>query len=137
VLGPLGAIATQQLGATAVGTVVDQLELQTRRAFGLDVFNITPAPLPPELAVQGYLHVFRGAQFEAGKYLTNRWFIASQGRTAAVVPGLQLQYRTPNGFEWLTSWEPRYLAGTPGLTTPQSPATAREFGFYLQGLRRF
>jgi translocation and assembly module TamB len=137
VLGPLGAIATQQLGATAVGTVVDQLELQTRQAFGLDVFNITPAPLPPELAVQGYLNVFRGAQFEAGRYLTNRWFVAGQGRTAAVLPGLQVQYRTPNGFEWLTSWEPRYLAGPPSLTTSQTPATTRELGLFLQWLRRF
>jgi translocation and assembly module TamB len=137
VLGPLGAMATQQLGATAVGTVVDQLELQTRQAFGLDVFNITPAPIPPELAVQGYLNVFRGAQFEAGKYLTNRWFVAGQGRTAAVLPGLQVQYRTSGGFEWLTSWEPRYLAGPPSLTASQAPATTREFGFFLQWLRRF
>lgn len=137
VLGPLGAIATQQLGATAVGTVVDQLELQTRQAFGLDVFNITPAPLPPELAVQGYLNVFRGAQFEAGKYLTNRWFVAGRGRTAAVLPGMQVQYRMQNGFEWLTSWEPRYLASPPTLTTSQDPATTRELGVFLQWLRRF
>ncbi|HET8656852.1 MAG TPA: translocation/assembly module TamB domain-containing protein [Longimicrobiaceae bacterium] len=137
VLGPLGAIATQQLGATAVGIVVDQMELQTRQAFGLDVFNITPAPLPPELALQGYLNVFRGAQFEAGKYLTNRWYLAGKGRTAAVLPGLQLQYRTPNGFEWLTSWEPRYLAGQPSLVASQAPATTRELGFFVQWLRRF
>jgi translocation and assembly module TamB len=136
-LGPLGAMATQQLGATAVGAVVDQLERQTSRSLKLDVFNITPAPLPPELAVQGYLNVFRGAQFEAGRYLTSRWFLAAQGRTAAVLPGLLLEYRTPSGFSWVTSWEPRYLPQQPSLTVSQSPISTNVLGIFLQSQRRF
>ncbi|MBW3627931.1 MAG: translocation/assembly module TamB domain-containing protein, partial [Gemmatimonadetes bacterium] len=136
-LGPLGGLAMQQLGATAVGAVVDQLEWQTTRALKLDVFNITPAPLPPELAVQGYLNVFRGAQFEAGRYLTSRWFLAAQGRTSAVLPGLLLEYRTPSGFSWVTSWEPRYIPQQPSLTVDQTPTTERVLGVFLQTQRRF
>ncbi|MBV9773021.1 MAG: translocation/assembly module TamB domain-containing protein, partial [Gemmatimonadetes bacterium] len=136
-LGPLGALATQQLGATAVGAVVDQAEQQTRRALHLDVFNITPAPLPPELAVQGYLNIFRGAQFEAGRYLGSRWFLAGQGRTAAIIPGLRLEYRTNRGFQWVTSWEPRYLPQQPSLTLSQTPNTTNVFGLFLQWQRRY
>lgn len=135
--GPIGALATQQLGATAVGTVVDQLEEGLRASLGLDVLNITPAPLPAELAVQGYLNVFRGAQFEAGAYLTDRWFLAGQGRTAAVLPGMRLEYRTPSGFEWVTSWEPRYLVPEPSLNFLEAPETSNVLGVFLQWRRRF
>ncbi|HEX2092830.1 MAG TPA: translocation/assembly module TamB domain-containing protein, partial [Longimicrobiaceae bacterium] len=136
-LGPIGALATQQLGATAVGTAVDQIEQQARRSLNLDVFNVTPAPLPPELALQGYFNVFRGAQFEAGRYLSSRWFIAGQGRTAPVFPGVRLEYRTPTGFQWVTSWEPRYLPQQPTLVGSQSPTTTNVFGLFLQWQRRF
>ncbi|HEX7239896.1 MAG TPA: translocation/assembly module TamB domain-containing protein, partial [Longimicrobiaceae bacterium] len=136
-LGPIGALATQQLGATAVGTVVDQIEQQARRSLNLDVFNVTPAPLPPELALQGYFNVFRGAQFEAGRYLSSRWFIAGQGRTAFVLPGMRLEYRTLTGFQWVTSWEPRYLAQQPSLTLSQDPKTTNVLGMFLQWQRRF
>jgi translocation and assembly module TamB len=136
-LGSVGALATQQLGATAVGTVVDQIEQQARRSLNLDVFNVTPAPLPPELALQGYFNVFRGAQFEAGRYLSSRWFVAGQGRTAAVFPGVRVEYRTLTGFQWVTSWEPRYLPQQPSLTVDQSPATTNVFGAFLQWQRRF
>ena len=136
-LGPIGALATQQLGATAVGTVVDQLEQQGRRALNLDVLNVTPAPVPPELALQGYFNLFRGAQYEAGRYLSSRWFIAGQGRTAAVLPGLRLEYRTLRGFQWVTSWEPRYVPQQPSLAIPQTPETERVLGLFLQWRRRF
>ncbi|HEX8271910.1 MAG TPA: translocation/assembly module TamB domain-containing protein [Longimicrobiaceae bacterium] len=136
-LGPVGALATQQLGATAVGTVVDQIEQQARRSLNLDVFNVTPAPVPPELALQGYFNVFRGAQFEAGRYLSSRWFVAGQGRTAAVFPGVRVEYRTPSGFQWVTSWEPRYLPQQPSLSLSQAPSTTNVFGVFLQWQQRF
>lgn len=136
-LGPVGALATHQLGATAVGVVVDELEQGARRSLGLDVLNITPAPLPAELAVQGYLNVFRGAQFEAGAYLGDRWFIAGQGRTAAVFPGMRLEYRTPSGFEWVTSWEPRYRVPVPSLNVTETAETENVLGVFLQWRRRF
>jgi translocation and assembly module TamB len=136
-LGPVGALATQQLGATAVGTVVDQIEQQARRSLNLDVFNVTPAPVPPELALQGYFNVFRGAQFEAGRYLSSRWFVAGQGRTAAVFPGVRVEYRTPSGFQWVTSWEPRYLPQQPSLSLSQTPSTTNVFGVFLQWQQRF
>jgi hypothetical protein len=136
-LGPVGALATQQLGATAVGAVVDRLEQGARSSFDLDVFNITPAPLPAELAVQGYLNIFRGAQFEAGSYLSDRWFLAAQGRTSAVVPGLRLEYRTPRGFEWVTSWETRYLVSEPSLNVSDAPGSTNVLGFFLQWRQRF
>jgi translocation and assembly module TamB len=136
-LGPVGALATQQLGATAVGTVVDQIEQQARRSLNLDVFNVTPAPVPPELALQGYFNVFRGAQFEAGRYLSSRWFVAGQGRTAAVLPGMRVEYRTQSGFQWVTSWEPRYLPQQPSLSLSQAPSTTNVFGVFLQWQQRF
>jgi translocation and assembly module TamB len=136
-LGPIGALATQQLGATAVGAVVDRLEQGARANLGLDVVNITPAPLPAELAVQGYLNVFRGAQLEAGRYLGDRWFLAGQGRTAASIPGMRLEYRTPRGFEWITSWESRYLVSEPTLNVADTPATTKVLGLLFQWRRRF
>ncbi len=136
-IGPVGALATQQLGATAVGSIVDEVEQEARTSLGLDVLNITPAPLPAELAVQGYLNVFRGAQFEAGAYLDDHWFVAAQGRTAAVLPGLRVEYRTPGGFQWITSWEPRYLAPIPSLNVAGDPETINVLGFFLGWNRRF
>ena len=135
-LGPVGAMATQQLGATAVGVVVDELEQGARNSLGLDVLNITPAPVPPELAVQGYLNAFRGAQFEAGAYLGDRWFVVGQGRAAPVLPGMRLEYRTPAGFQWITSLEPRYLVPIPSLGE-QETETERVLGVFLQWRRRF
>jgi hypothetical protein len=117
--------------------VVDEFEYNISRSLGLDVLNITPAPLPAELAVEGYLNTFRGAQFEAGAYLTDRLFIAGHGRTAPVFPGVRLEYRTPSGFEMITSWEPRYLVPEPSLTVAEKPETQKVIGLFLQWRRRF
>ena len=141
--GELGALATQQLAGVALGAVVDDLvsdlEREATRA-GLDVIRISPADdLPEELVFQGTLsNILRGTEIEAGKYFSRRWFVAGQGRPSGDTwPGLVLEYRTPGGFLWRTTWEPRYLPREPSLATDQTVDPNRVFGSFLIWERRF
>ncbi len=77
-------------------------------------------------------------EIEAGKYLSRRLFIAGQGRpTGETWPGLVVEYRTPGGFLWRTTWEPRYLPREPSLATDQVVDPKRVSGSFLIWERRF
>jgi translocation and assembly module TamB len=112
-------LVEQQTASLAFGAVVDQtvkdIETQGTRA-GLDVFRVHPGELPPEATYQGSFQNFlTGTEIEAGKYLTPRFFVELRGR-ASTFPGLAAQYRERSGFQWLGSWEPRYLPTEPSFS---------------------
>lgn len=140
-LGGLTAIAQQQLGPLAVGASVDQavsqLERQAGRA-GLDVFRIHPGEIPDEFAFQNYFsNLVRGTQYEAGKYLTRRFFAGLSGDFNSA-PGLSLEYQTRGGFSWRTTWLPIYLPAQPTLSVANQNSTqARSFGTFFFWTRRF
>jgi autotransporter translocation and assembly factor TamB len=138
----LGALATQQLAGLAIGAVVDQavsdLENSANRS-GLDVFRVQPADLPAEAVFSGRIgNLLRGTEVEAGKYFSRRIFVAAQGRpTNEAWPGVRVEYRTPQGFRWMTTWEPRYQPSEPSFATDLEIAQRRVFGSFLIWERRY
>ncbi|MBX6363219.1 MAG: translocation/assembly module TamB [Gemmatimonadetes bacterium] len=140
-LGGLTAVAQQQLGPLALGAWVDQavseVERQGSRA-GLDVFRLHPGGIPDEFAFQNYFaNLVRGTQYEAGKYLSRRLFV-SLGGDFYTSPGVAIEYRTPGGFSWRTTWLPVYLPGQPTLSVNDRNSTqARSFGTFFFWNRRF
>jgi translocation and assembly module TamB len=133
--GNVGALATQKLTAVALGALVNDavtdLERGGAREFGLDVFRISPTDLPSELRLDGASNLLRGTELEAGRYLTSRWFVAGQGRATAL-PGVRVEYRTPAGFRWMTTWEPRYQPAEPSFSTADEVvAQRRVLGTFL------
>ena len=138
----LGALATQQLASLALGALVDGVATDLENeadAAGLDVVRIFPGKIPDEFAFDDYLNnVLRGTQYEAGKYLNRRLFLAAQGRFSTdTYPGMRVEYRTPAGFRWVTTWEPSYLPSEPSFATPEEVRQKRVFGLFLLWERRF
>lgn len=132
--GRLGALAQQQLASTALGVAVGRLERGTSRQLGLDVFHITPSPKATELALENTL---LGTELEVGKYVTPRLFVAGQGKAAAVLPGVRVEYTTPGGFQLVSSYEPRFLPQEPSLVVPDEVDSRRVFGLFLRWERRY
>jgi autotransporter translocation and assembly factor TamB len=131
----LGALATQKLAGVALGALMDDvigdLESSGMNELGLDVFRISPAELPDELALEEGGNVLKTTELEVGKYLTPRIFVAGQGRPTRALPGVRFEYRTPRGFVWTTSWEPRYLPSTPTFDLDREAVQTRVFGSFL------
>jgi translocation and assembly module TamB len=135
-VGNVAGIATQQLAAVAVEAVVNEIEQEAMRELRLDVFRITPAPLPPEMFTGGYADVLRGTEIEAGRYISPRLFFAAQARAGLNRPGVRMEYRLPSGFQWLASWQPRFLPREPTLTE-QDVRRSSVFGAFLLREWRF
>ena len=133
--GGLGALATQKLAGVALGALMDEaikdLEAGGLNEFGLDVFRISPAELPEELGLDEGGNVFRSTELEAGKYLTPRIFVAGQGRPTSAWPGIRFEYRTPDGFVWTTTWEPRYLPSEATFDLDTEAQQTRVLGSFL------
>jgi translocation and assembly module TamB len=131
----LGALATQKLAGVALGALMDEviedLEASGLSELGLDVFRISPAELPDEFALEEGGNVFRSTELEAGKYLTPRIYVAGQGRPTAAWPGTRFEYRTPGGFAWTTTWEPRYLPSEPSFDIDIEAPQTHVFGTFL------
>lgn len=126
-VGVGAALATKRMAAVALGVLADEIEGEATRGLGADVFNITPADVPTELGGQGVVNFFQSTRIEAGKYLSPYFFMALQ---AQQYPGLRAEYRTPKGWRYEASVEPRYLLQPPSLTLqPVRPVTA--FGAFL------
>jgi translocation and assembly module TamB len=115
-VGNVAALATQQLAAVALEAVVNQIEADAARELKLDVFRITPADLPPEVFRGDYTDVLRGAELEAGRYVSPRLFLAGQIRGAFTRPGVRLEYWSPMGLQWQATWQPRFVPAEPTLT---------------------
>lgn len=135
-VGNVAGLATQQYAAIALEALVSRVESDLSREIGVDVFRITPADLPPELFTGGYMDVLRGTEIEIGSYIAPRLFIAAQARPTFVYPGLRAEYRTRRGFEWSTSWQPRYLPEFPTLREREADR-ANVFGSYVYREWRF
>lgn len=137
-VGEVAGLATQQLATVAVNALVDEFESDAARSLGLDVLNISPAPLPAEIASGRFdvVTVLRGTEIEAGSYLSPRLFAATQLRPTLITPGARLEYRTPQGFRWTVGWEPRFLPSVPSLAE-REPQRATVFGSFLLREWRF
>jgi translocation and assembly module TamB len=136
-VGNVAGLATRQLGGMAAHIVLNEFEADAARALGLDVLHITPADLPAELFTGRFEDLLRGTRIEAGSYIGRRLFAAGHARpTLETRPGARLEYRTANGFRWLTSWEPRYLPAEPTLQDVE-PERTSVFGIFLRREWRF
>lgn len=139
-VGTSAALATRQLTSVALGVAVDELEGQAARSLGADVFNITPANVPPELASGnfGALSTFlRGTQFEFGKYVNTRTFVGLQFQVTTA-PGFRLERqlgRTP-GLSLEGTLQPRFFLPAPSLSQ-QEITKANAFGLFLRRRWRF
>jgi translocation and assembly module TamB len=139
-VGTSAALATRQLTGIALGVAVDELEGQAARSLGADVFTITPANLPTELASGnfGALTTFlKGTGFTFGKYLSTRTFLGLQLQ-ATTTPGLHVQHqlsRTP-GLSLDATFQPRFFLPEPSLA-PQEITKANALGLFLARRWRF
>jgi translocation and assembly module TamB len=129
-VGNVAGLATQQLAAVALEQVVNQIETSAMRSLGVDVFRVTPADLPPELFTGRWVDVVRGTEVEAGRYVSPRLFVGGQARLALARPGMRVEYWTPQGFQWRTSWQPRFITLEPTLGE-REPRRASVFGMFL------
>jgi translocation and assembly module TamB len=136
--GGVAALATRQLAGIALDGVIDELESDAARQVGVDVFRITPADLPPELAFGGFDNVLLGTEVEVGKYFARRWFVAGQARPTFVRPGARVEYVTARGFRWTLSYEPRFLPREPSFDpAAEEPRTRGTIGMFLRWVRRY
>ena len=113
-VGVGAALAMQRMAAVALGVMADEVEGEATRGLGADVFNITPADVPIELGAVGSF--FQSTRVEAGKYLSPYFFMAAQTQLQFRTPGLRAEYRTPKGWRYEASIEPRYTLQPPSLT---------------------
>ncbi|MDQ3699033.1 MAG: translocation/assembly module TamB, partial [Gemmatimonadota bacterium] len=139
-VGNVAALATRQLAAVALGTIVQEVQADAARSLNADVFNISPAPLPVEIyRGSGIGEFVRGTEIEAGKYINTRTFLAAQIRPSTdAVPGLRMEHRMRGGFRIESSFEPRYQVREPSFSTSDQPPSATGvFGAFLILERRF
>ena len=121
-VGVGAALAMKRMAAVALGVMADEVEGEATKGLGADVFNITPADVPTELGGQSVYDFFQSTRVEAGKYLSPYFFVALQ---AQKYPGLRAEYRTPRGWRYEASLEPRYLLRPPTLQLQRvDPTTA-------------
>ena len=107
---PSQQLATKRLAAVALGVMADEVEGSATKGLGADVFNITPGEVPNTTARQ--IDFFATTKVEAGKYLSPYFFMGIQ---AQKYPGLSAQYRSPKGWRYEASVEPRFLLQPPTL----------------------
>jgi translocation and assembly module TamB len=130
-VGNVAGLATMQMSALAANTLLDEFESDMARELGLDVLNISPADLPTELFTGRFEDLLRGTEIEAGRYLGPRFFTAVQFRpTTQVRPGATVEYSTPAGYRWTTSFVPRFLSSEPTLRESE-PLRASIFGVFM------
>jgi hypothetical protein len=83
-----------------------------------------------------YIDVLRTTEIEAGRYVSPRLFVAGQAVAGLARPGIRVEYTTPFGVRWLTSWQARWLPTEPTLTE-QDPRRAGVLGSFLRREWRF
>jgi hypothetical protein len=129
-VGNVAGMATQQLAAVALEQVVTEIEVGAMRALGVDVFRVTPADMPPEVFTGRWIDMLYGTEVEAGRYVSPRLFVAGQARLGLARPGLRAEYWSPDGFQWRTAWQPRFVTLEPTLTERDARTTS-VFGLFL------
>ncbi len=131
IVGAGAALASKQLAGVAIGVAADEVAGEAARSLGADVFTITPADVQTD--VGGFL---RGTQFEFGKYLRSRTFLAIKSPldpAALARPGIQFVHRFGGlqGYRLETGLEARYLLQEPTLARDRGVATTSVFGAFL------
>ncbi len=119
--------AVQRLAGVALGVAVQQVEMQAGRAFGTDVFDITPGDVPL-FNGSGPRDFFTQTKIEAGKYVNPRTFVSVQEQ--AGLPGLSVDHRTANGWQFYVSTSPRILLSEPTLSD-QPHRTLQSYGGFV------
>lgn len=132
-VGTSAALASKQLFGVVLGVATDVVEAEGTRTFGADVFNVTPASIPPELAA-GKFGKFgtylKGTQLEFGKYFTTSTFLGLNLQATAT-PGFRAEHRFGNrGLSLESTLQPRYFLPEPSLA-PQELKKANAFGMFL------
>ena len=126
------AFATRQLTGVALGVMVDQIEGQASRSFGLDQLDITPTDVPLEIwRTQNLSNFLTGTQVEAGKYTDKRTFVAIQAHPTFVFPGLRVQRQLGGGLRLETTIESRYKLMAPSLGQQNPGDPQRVVGAFL------
>jgi hypothetical protein len=129
----VGKIAGQSFIGLALGTLVSEVEREAEgagmRQLGLDLLNISPAETYTEIAKGDIWSFLRQTEVEAGRYVNTRTFVAGQMRLSAT-PGVRAVHRTPKGFRFEASWEPRLLLREPTLAEQRS-LTKRAFALFI------
>jgi len=126
-------LAVRRLESVALGVAVEQLQQQAGRAFGTDVFDITPADVPTEIGGRGIGNFLTQTKFEAGKYVNSRTFVTVQEQ--AMRPGAAVEHRTGDGWLLRASVEPRILLSEPTLNTQPYRTVTSYGGFVLREWR--
>ncbi len=137
VVGAGAELASKQLAGVALGVAADEVAGEAARSLGADVFTITPADVQTD--VGGFL---RATQFEFGKYLRSRTFLAVKSPldpAALQRPGVVLVHRFVGlrGYRVETGLETRYLLQDPTLARDQSIANTSVFGAFFVREWRF
>jgi translocation and assembly module TamB len=117
--------AVRRLAGVALGVAVEQVEMQAGRAFGTDVFDITPGDVPSSNFVGTFL---TQTKFEAGKYVNPRTYVSVQQQAGHV--GAGVEHRTADGWQFSVSAAPRILLGEPQLNS-QPYRTVQSYGGFI------
>ncbi|MDB4905376.1 MAG: hypothetical protein JWO05_160 [Gemmatimonadetes bacterium] len=127
------SLAVRRMAAVALGIAADEVQGEASKAVGADVFNITPADVPTEFGGKGITAFLAGTKVEAGKYINTRTFLGVQA--TELTPGFSIQYRTPKGWRYEASMEPRYLLREPTLQSQILPKTMSYGAFIIREWR--
>lgn len=122
--------AARRLAGVALGVAANQVELEAGRAFGTDMFDITPADVPSGNLVG---NLFTETKIEAGKYVNPRTFVTAQ--TQALRPGIGIEHRTADGWQFNASITPRLILGEPRLTSQPYTVYQAYGGFIVREWR--
>ena len=120
----------RRLAGVALGVAVDQVEMQAGRAFGTDVFDITPGDVPSGNFVGNLL---TQTKVEAGKYVNPRTFVTVQ--TQASRFGAGIEHRTADGWQFTASVAPRILLLEPELNSQPFRTVTAYGGFIVREWR--
>jgi translocation and assembly module TamB len=126
-------LAVRRLESVALGVAVEQIQQQAGRAFGTDVFDITPADVPTEIGGRGIGNFLTQTKVEAGKYVNPRTFLTVQEQ--AMRPGLAIEHRTADGWQFRASAEPRILLSEPTLNAQPYRTVPAYGGFIIREWR--
>jgi translocation and assembly module TamB len=122
--------AVRRLAGVALGVAVDQVEMQAGRAFGTDVFDITPGDVPSSNFVGSFI---TQTKVEAGKYVNPRTFVSVQTQAARF--GAAIEHRTADGWHFNANVAPRILLGEPRLNSQPFRTVQSYGGFILRDWR--
>ena len=106
--------AVRRLAGVALGVAVEQVEMQAGRAFGTDVFDITPGDVPHRVSVSSATSSRRRSSRRASTSIREpSSAVQEQARASASA----IEHRTADGWHFTASVEPRILLLEPQLNS--------------------